>query len=448
MSPESFFVRRGWLALAPILGTIALVLAVATRYVHHLISGPAILAAWWIGNAMLLLFVLAFLKGRRIRRQPMATGRIVAIVAAHEQDTDDLTACIWSILNQRGVEVDEVHVVDDGSTQRPVQPFAHPRIRWHRTKNSGGHAAAGYVLDRLQPGDWDFVLILDADYVLEPRAMARQLKAFSRPGIAATIGKVIARNPRPNLLTRIADLNLGTSAAMPAARRSPAHLIKLVSGMPVIYRAGLPFQHRRRFLAGGGHDDYCRLAIDAALEGEVVAVSNAIASAPAAADARTAYRRRLAWSALWWRTVWQGSTRAGWRRGGICRLLALTHLVVIPVATAYAVVAIAVSVWRDGPQWPAITIYAAFYLLMRYAAAALHLMGRPAASRRRKIWTWLLLTPAEAAVNLMLVIPIKYGALIALCVHGWRARLDHKPAPLAQLGSVYYSGYLPDVNGS
>ncbi|MFD0519642.1 hypothetical protein [Paractinoplanes durhamensis] len=136
----------------------------------------------------------------------------------------------------------------------------------------------------------------------------------------------------------------------------------------------------------------------------------------------------------------------------ISRLLALVHVAVIPSAIAGSVVAITISVGRDGPQWPALLLGAAFYLLLRYAAAALHLVDLRATSRRRKIRTWLLLTPAEATVNLVLVIPIRYLALVRFGVRGWRARRGLRAAPSAasvtQLGSVYYSGYLPDGHGS
>ncbi|GIF24119.1 hyaluronan synthase [Actinoplanes tereljensis] len=452
MSPESLLVRRGWMFLAPALGILVLVLAVATRYLHHSISGPAFLIAWWFGNTTLLFFILTFLKAGRVRHQPMVTGRIVAIVPAYEQTSEDLAACVWSILDQRGIAVDEVHVVDDGSVRHPVEPFAHPQVRWHRTKNAGGHAAAGYVLDRLQPEDWDFVLVVDAGCVLEEHSVSRQLRAFSQPRVMATVGKMIARGSRPKLLTRIADLSLGASAAVPAARRSPARLFKIIAGMPVLYRARVPFAHRRRHLAAGGNDDSCQLAVFALGEGEVVGVSDALAWSPAATDAGTAYRQRLAWSTSWWRMIRLASTGASWRHGGISRLFALTHLFVIPPAVAGSVIAIVTSIWRDGPQWPAIILGAAYYLLLRYAAGALHLIDMPATSRRQKVRTWLLLTPVEAAVNLVLVLPIRYFALIALCVRGWRARPGHRSLPSAvsvtQLGSVYYSGYLPDGNGS
>jgi glycosyltransferase involved in cell wall biosynthesis len=451
VSLESLFTRHGRLTFTPIAGIVVIAQVVATMCVHQLTSNTAVLAIWWIGNARLLISVGAFFKGGRVPAQPIAPGRIVAIVTAYEHGADDLRACISSILEQGDVEVDEVHVVDDGSTLRPVEPFAHPRVRWHRTRHGGAHAAAGYVLDRLQPEDWDFVLLVGADCVLDQRSLERQLKAFSRTPVTATTWNMIAGNGQQNVLTRIVELNNGASSAMPSVRHSLTPSFTIISGAPVMYRARVAFQHRRRQLSAGG-DDISRLAVYATLEGEVVGVSDAIARVPAAAGTRAVYHQRLAWSTSWWRLVRHASIRADWRRGVFSRLLALVHLVALPLTTCYALVAIALDIWREDQGWPVVALFAALYLLGRYAAAARYLIERPAISRRRKLGTWLLLTPAEAVGNLMFVIPIKYLALIRLCVRSRRARSGRRPvssaASVVQLGAVYYSGHLLDGHGS
>jgi hypothetical protein len=437
--------RYGRLTYAPIAGIVVLAVAAATWCVHRSISNPIMLAAWWAGTATLLFWVYAFFRNGRSRPRRMATGRIVAIVPAYEQDPEDLHACVRSILDQHGVVVGEVHVVDDGSTERPVQPFSHPRVRWHRTRNGGGHAAAGYVLDRLEPDDWDFVLIVDGACVLEERALECQLRALSRPQVAATTGLVITRNSRWSLSARIADLTIGASSAIATAGWSPVCLLESVSGTPVLYRAHIPFRHRQRHLTVGGHDDNRRLALSAALEGEVVGVSNAIASVSPGTGVHAACRRRLGWSTSWWRMVRISLTGASGRRGLPLRLFGLLHLVVVPSAIGVTLMSVATSTWWAGPRVAAIGLYAGLCLLVRYAVTALYLIERPATSRRRKVWTWLLLTPAEAVCQLLLVIPIRYVALARLCARGRRPLPGHTAV---RPGAVYYSGYLPDRHGA
>jgi glycosyltransferase involved in cell wall biosynthesis len=397
MYPET---RPGRLIYTPIAGILAVVLFVATRYVYRQVTDPAALAVWWIGIATLLFCGLTFFRGGRARPPLNTSGRVVAIVTAHERETGELHACVWSILDQRGVVVGEVHVVDDGSTERPIQPFAHPRVRWHRTRNGGRPAAVSYVLDRLDADDWDFVLIADGDCVLDERSIERQLAAFARPGVTATIGTVIARNPRPNLLTRVAELNIGASSALPMP-------LNITSDTPVLYRARIPFRNRLRDLTAY-----------AALEGRVAQVNDAVASTPAPAGIGTAFRQRLSWSTSWWRTVPVVMTRAG-------RLRAAVRLVIVPVTIACSLISLAFS------GWAVIGLYAGLYLLVRYAATGLYLIERPGS----KFWTWLLLTPAEAIFHLTFVIPIKYLALARL------GRSDTSPPQSAPTSTVYYSGY-------
>jgi len=413
MSVDHFLARHRRIAYATITAVLVPVLAVATRCVYRLVADPAVLAVWWIGIATLSIRVYAFLRGRRADPGPPAIGRIVAIVPAYEQDPGDLHACVWSILNQRGVVVEEVHIVDNGSTGRPVQPFPHPRVRWHRTGNGGRQAAATYVLDRLDPDDWDFVLIAGGDCLLDPRSLDRQLRAFARPRVTATIGTVIVRNSGANLLTRLADLNVSSF---------------VVPGAPVLYRAHIPFRYR--------HHDNRRLTTYAAGEGTVARVSRAVSSTTSPTDLRALGRQRLDWATSWWHVAPSALTGAGRRRAAARRLPALVHLVIAPLTIGYAVVSLALS-----PRWPVVALYASLYLLVRYAATV-----RYAAGRRRKRWVWLLLGPAEAFGNLVFLIPIKYLALIRLCVRG--RHVASPAASMAARGTVYYAGYLPDGHGS
>ncbi|GAA0535796.1 hypothetical protein GCM10010172_16350 [Paractinoplanes ferrugineus] len=445
--------NRVRLAYGPIAGTVVLGLIFATVLLRHLVPEPAGLGGWLIGSATLSLCVHAAL-GRGARVKPMASGPIVAIVSAHEQTTTDLHACVWSILNQRGVEVQEVHVVDAGSTHHPVQPFSHPRVRWHRTTNAGGQAAARYVLDRLRPDDWDFVLILDASCVLAERSLEHQLRELSRPQVQATVGLVVARHSGRDLLSRLADLNAGAGSVLATVWHSSIRMLGFAAVRPVLYRARIPFGH------SASHDknhhaasqDQNHFAAYAALDGKIVMVPRAVAWTAVAADRRTAYRQLRSWSTSWWRVIPIALAGVDRRTGARYRLFALIHLLLVPSVIGCSLAVVAVRVGRDGGRWPAIPLYAALYLLVRYAATGLYLSRRPAMTGRRKLWTWLLLTPFEAVGQLTFVLPLKYLGLVRLGVRAWRARPEHRIAsPLASTagpGTVYYSGYLPDGNGS
>jgi hypothetical protein len=441
-SRDKAAVRLGRPLLMSVAGVVGLLLVAATWFVQGTVTDPVVLTYWWIGNGALLHRTYVFVKGRRYKHSPKATGRMVAIVRAHEQDPNDLRSCIWSILNQRDVVVDEVHVVDDGSVLRPVQPFAHPRVRWHRTENGGRCAAQTYVLNRLEPADWDFVLMVDGNCLLDKRAVEHQLRALSRPHVTATAGTVIVRNARQNLLTRIADLNVGTSRGMTRAGRSVLGSRKIISGGLTVYRAHIPFEHVRHDLAAadtyGGED--C-LATSFALKGTIVRTTAAIAWCRMPGDAEGTFQQRLRWSTDWWRSITFALTSTSRPSRRFVRPTVLAQLVVGPLVTGYALIALTTSPYRDAGQWVPIALIAALFMVARYVATGLYLAQRPGMGHREKLGTWLLLTPAETVCNLLFAVPIKYIALLQLCGRSREQWPDARPAVATTPppGTIYYS---------
>ncbi|WP_250035971.1 glycosyltransferase [Paractinoplanes maris] len=440
--PEHPLTRRGRRILIAVAGFVFLALVAATWYIHDRVANPVLLAYWWVGNGTLFYCLYAFTRDSRFEHLPMAAGRIVAIVPAHERDHDDLRACIWSILDQRGVVVDEVHVVDDGSVHRPVDPFPHPRVRWHRTGNGGRQAAQAYVLDRLDPHDWDFVLTADGDCVLDERAIEHQLRALSRPRIVATTAMVAVRNVHQNLLTRVADLNIGTRVMrrVSRARKSPTAMLTVTSGAVTIYRAGTLFEQKRRYLAAKATGDGCYDAGVPDLEGEVVRVHEAIVWTREPADALVAYRQRRRSATASWRRLAPALT--GPHRSGdpLARLILLLQLAAGPLTLGFVIFTLVESACRDTLRLLPIVPYVALYLLVRYAMTGLYLVERPGLDSARKVWTWILLTPVEAVYHLLFSVPIKYIALLQL--RGFDRTVTAEPS------KVYYSGYLTGAGAS
>jgi hypothetical protein len=130
-------------------------------------------------------------------------------------------------------------------------------------------------------------------------------------------------------------------------------------------------------------------------------------------------------------------------------LCAIVRLVAGPLTVGYALVLTAVNAQRGTLPWSSIAWLAALCLVVRYARTALYLVERPGMNRHERFWTWLLLTPAEAAYQLLFLIPIRYLALFKLRDHGRRTRnaahrADIAHPPSGDAGSIYYSGYLAD----
>ncbi|GAB2628725.1 hypothetical protein Aab01nite_21570 [Paractinoplanes abujensis] len=455
MPSDTFASRRVFLVCAVIAGTFFAGLIAATWHFRGRIDHPALLTFWWISNGAVIYSLYPLVRDRRRPPSPAAvTGRVVAVVGVHEPDQADLRACLWSILEQSRVVVDEVHVVDDGSTRMPVQPFAHPRVRWHRTEHGGRRSAQRYVLDRLDPDDWDFVLAVDGACVLDEHAVDRQLREFAEPNVVATTAMVLMRNAGHNLLTRVVDLNTGTGVTRPT-RRSALRAVQINPGALTVYRADVLFEHERlpRDPAADG-DDQC-LAMYPDLDGEVVPVPEAIAWTAAPVDVASAYRQLLRTATRRWRAL---ATALAPRHPRRTRALVLLGLLRTPAWMVCAVVLLVEAAVGGTPQASWIILYAALYLLVRYAEAGHYLAGRPAMSRSEKLRTWVLLTPVEAVYNLLGIGVIRCLALLPSRAFR-REEPFHRPAPeparadsdaVAPVGSstVYYSGYMSEKTNS
>lgn len=400
---------------------VTAMLAVATVYVHEHVDDKMVIGYWWFGNIALLFCVIAFVKGRRFTHLPVALGRTVAIVPAFEEDEETLRACIWSILNQT-VSPDEIHVVDDGSVDKPVRPFVHPRVTWHRKENGGKRLAQGYVLERLNPDDWDFILTVDGDSVLDPKAMEHMLRAFSNPKVMAATGMVLVRNMRHNLLTRIADMNIGTSCVMMRASRSLLGTLETTSGALAVYRAPILFKHRERYVSSGTYGDDRALAMYSALEGEVVGVNEALVWSDMPTDRKTTYKQRLRWSKSWWCMIPFVLTNMDKFRQMFFPLFGMVQLVVAPLTIGYMVFAISFNAFHGIVHWTSILMYGCVYFGIRYGETALYMVERPGMPRKERVLMWLFITPLEAFVNLLFLNPTKYIALIKLRDHGWGTR--------------------------
>ncbi|MDY7088755.1 MAG: glycosyltransferase family 2 protein [Actinomycetota bacterium] len=444
--------RRAFGICAVIAGVFFLGLIAATWHFRGRIDHPALLTFWWISNGAVIWSLYPLVRNRRRPGAGSVTGRVVAVVGVHEQDEADLRACVWSILGQTQAVVDEIHVVDDGSTHLPVRPFAHPRVRWHRTERVGRRGAQRYVLDRLDPGDWDFVMAVDGNCVLDEHAVACQLAEFAQPNVVATTAAVMMRNAGHNTLTRLIDLNTGAGATRPS-RLSALRAVQMSPGALSVYRARVLFEHERlpvRPAADG--DDYC-LAAYPDLDGDVVAVPEAIAWTRAPADVATACRRLMRTAARRWRVL--AATLAAERsRRAAPRALVLLRVLSGPAWVICAVALLVEAAWSGRPQatWP--VLYGGLYLLVRYAKAGHYLGGRPGMSRSEKLRTWILLTPVEAAYHLvgLAIVPPRAGRR-----PDTQTSRRSAPQSLASgadaavptsSSAVYYSGYMSEKTPS
>ena len=419
-----------------VISVIILVQAIALSFTtlmswHDMLSSPVVLSYWLLASGTLLFCMLAFLIGRRFNHYPVAVGRVAAIVPAYDEDPLELETVVRSILGQSTPPA-MVYVVDDGSKVPVGRPFYHPRVTWLRKENGGKRSAQVFALDRMNPADWDFILTVDGDSILDRYALEHQLRAFcprrrrgrsplSGGAVMATTGMVLVRNRKENLLTRLADMNIGTSCVMMRASRSLLGTLETTSGALAVYRAHILFNNRDRYLEGSYGDDRA-LAMYSALEGEVVGVNEAVVWSSMPTSLELTYKQRLRWSKSWWCMIPFVLTNMTRVRQMFFPLFGLTQLAIAPLTIAYIVFTSLYAVAHDGFHVHTLLLYLTVYMVVRYGMTALYMVERPYMRPHERLLTWLFVTPLEAVYNLLLLNPTKYIALVKLRDHHWGTR--------------------------
>lgn len=376
---------------------------------------------------VVLLTLIGAVVGHSHRHRPIARGRIVAIIPAFEERPDALNRCIRSILDQVGAVVDEVHVVDDGSTEHPVQPWQHPRVSWHRKPNGGKRSAQHLVLSLLaqRPESVDFILTVDSDSQLDPDAVAQLLRAMSDPRVTAASGTVFVANADHNLITRLAEINIGASVTVARIGMSLLGTLPTTSGALAIYRACIPLRRRDDYLASGTFGDDRRLTLYAELEGRVVSVPDAVVRSAMPTTARGTYRQQLRWAKSRWANLGFTLTNMP-ARHLVFPIITLIRLMLFPTLIAVLAAALWATPGADATAAAAIT--AAIWINWRYAWVGLYLLRRTDQPLRRRLLTWAFLTPLETFYCVLFLIPIQYIALLKVRDHRWGTRPTAPPA--------------------
>ncbi len=140
------------------------------------------------------------------------------------------------------------------------------------------------------------------------------------------------------------------------------------------------------------------------------------------------YRQRLRWARSWWWMLPYVFTRLSTKQT-LSPAFGLMQLIVTPLMLSW----IAVMVLVHGIHGRSLTVtvlYIATYVIVRYCTAAFYLIGRPNVTRRQKLVLWLIGTPASVLLNMILLMPTRYYALLKLRDNRWQTReVAAEPSP-------------------
>jgi cellulose synthase/poly-beta-1,6-N-acetylglucosamine synthase-like glycosyltransferase len=379
-----------------------------------------ILAAYWVfGAAVIAVCLLAFAKGRKFVNFPIAHGRTIAIIPAYNEPQEKLWACVRSLLAQT-VKIDTIIVMDDGSAD-PVVPFDAPGVEWVRQANTGKRGAQVAALRRFHRDEFQFVMTVDSDSTPYPDALEHLLRAMSSPRVQAATGWIYVRNYSQSLVARAADMDIGGSCVMMRASRSMLGALETTSGALALYRSEILYDNLDEYEVECGTGDDRWLAMRALLRGQVVGVNEAGVETDMPATLNGTFRQRLRWARSWWWMLPFAYARLGWRQLA-SPTIGLTELLITPIVMAWAV-----SSWLIGfrlrlshPE-AALAFFGA-YSALRFALSVLYLAGRPRMSRRQKLLSLVIGTPAAVVLNLLVLMPTRYYALARLRDNRWQTR--------------------------
>ena len=407
---------------AAVTAVVVAALAATTVVVHHQSQSAVLTGYWWVGVAVIALCLISFIKGRSFTHLPIAQGAVVAIIPSFEEETAKLHRTVWSLLRQTH-PIDEIHVIDDGSTKHPVEPFDHPRVFWHRQENTGKRGAQVTVLRKLreQGKDFRFILTIDSDGEPFPDALEQQLRAMSNPKIQATTGMIYIRNFEESWVSRAADIDIGASCVMMRSSRSMLGALETTSGALALYRSEILYDHLEEYAVECGTGDDRWLALRALLRGEVVAVNEAGVITDMPTTLKKTYRQRLRWARSWWWMLPFVMTRLSLKQL-ISPTFGLLQLVITPLMVIWTLVMTALTLGGRYENPGAAFMYLVAYGIVRYGQSALYLIHRPDITTKQRLWSWLVGTPAATFMNIVLLTPTRYWALTKLNDNSWQSR--------------------------
>jgi len=375
---------------------------------------------WGVFQVITLMGMVIFVFSPSKKKDPLPEGRAIAIVPVYNEDPDVLKSAIDALVNQT-VEIDEIHVIDDGSDV-PMAAYEHPRVFCHWQQNTGKRGAQATVLRSLDPDTYSFIITVDSDSILDELAAEIMLRAMSDPEVKACSGAVYLSNYDKNLLTRIQEFEYGISFTIARSSRQVIGFTETTSGACAIYRSEIVNFHLDDYLTSGTVGDDKRLCIYSLLEGKVLFTPEAVVYTQAPETVKQLWRQRIRWSLSTWMSYPVVFTNFGLKEC-IFPIINLLGSVITPLALAFMVYAFFMNPLSQ------MAIYLVYWITVNYSSTTLYVLTRKQWNKRKKFLNWLFMSPLLIVSNLFMSIPSKYAALFKMKNITWGTRGTGSTAP-------------------
>lgn len=375
----------------------------------------AFLSAFFTFVAVLITyFMISGVFWRSFTHLPPAAGRVLCIMPVYNEEPHLVHEAVRALLRQT-ILPDQIHVVDDGS-RVPLETFDDPLVTWHRIENSGKREAQAHALKMHAPEEFDYILTVDSDSVLDDDALEHMLRAMKDERVQAATGMIFVRNWNVNFLTRLTDINVVTSCLLFRMSRSILGIVSPTSGALALYRSAVVYDNLDDYLTSGTAGDDRRLSFYALLRGQVVGVTEAVVSTQLPETWKGCFWQRMRWS----KSAWLGT---GFVLTNLRPLMVFfyTFPLVFALLWPFVVAALVTVSIRFGSF--ALLQGFLFWEVIAITQTAIYSIYRPSISTRQK-WVQWLLSPLYPLLGLIILRPAAYYALTQLKSTSWHTRLD------------------------
>ncbi|WP_151772090.1 glycosyltransferase [Streptomyces abyssomicinicus] len=245
-------------------------------------------------------------------------AHVAVLIPLYNEDPALLRRSLQSLLDQSRLP-DTVSVTDDGSTvdytaERDWFSAAAAgvgvRVVWRRTENRGKRHAQVTAVGAAP--DAQYLLTIDSDTELDPRALQEILQPFGDPRVQSVAAVVLSANAHRNWLTRLFDLHAVSWQLTERSAQSVLGSVMVNTGACAAYRASVLRDHAVSYVGETfmGRpvvlSDDSMLTLLAGLRGRTVQQPTAFARATMPERLSHHLRQQVRWMrGSWIRSFWR-----------------------------------------------------------------------------------------------------------------------------------------------
>ncbi|WP_419996076.1 glycosyltransferase [Streptomyces boninensis] len=360
---------------------------------------------------------------------------VTAVIPIYNEDPAMFEQGLRSLLAQSRLP-DEIHIIDDASAdpggikvaKRMGREFRAHGVKYTvsvQPKNAGkrealarGFQAAPYT---------DIFLCVDSDTILSRDTVRELLIPMADERIMASTGMVLALNHDSNLFTRLQDLRYGNSFLFERAAYSRLKSVLCCCGALSAYRGTLVRRYLPDFLnqqflgkpAVFGDDR--RMTNYALIEGRVVFQETAVGYTAVPEKLPHFLRQQVRWNKSFFReSQWAFRKQPKWRPAFWLTTMELALWLVFGSAMFYSMVIL--PILRPEQFLNHIGDYLIFMVLMGYLRNVRYLDFPRRGMGFIKRFGMFLLAPLYGVIQLTLLTPLRFYALLTLSKGSWGTR--------------------------